>query len=151
MGGKISDTPAMKRDRLLEEEVRKTVSTKLGKKIKKCGLFLSKQYPVIAGSPNGICGDSIIEIKCPMSAKTYKTYILNGKPAPKYYGQMQLQMSLAGLHIGHFCVADWNYSINKKVEVISVTFDDKYVLEFMEVLVSLWKDNVYPLLCQSVM
>ena len=85
-----------------------------------------------------------------MNAKTYKTYILNGKPVPKY-GQIQLQMSLAGLHKDYFCVANWNYSINNKIEVISVTFDDKYILEFMEVLVSLWKNNVYPLLCQSVM
>lgn len=35
MGGKLPDTPAMKRGRMLEDEVRKTVSTSLGKKIKK--------------------------------------------------------------------------------------------------------------------
>ncbi|GBP40286.1 hypothetical protein EVAR_83976_1 [Eumeta japonica] len=41
-GGKIPDTASMKRGRLLEDKVRETVSTRLGKKIKKCGLLLSK-------------------------------------------------------------------------------------------------------------
>ncbi|GBP12685.1 Exonuclease [Eumeta japonica] len=80
MGGKIPDTAAMKRGRLLEDKVRETVSIRLGKKIKKCGLLLSKEYPMIAGSPDGICEDCIIEIKCPISTKTYKNYILDWKP-----------------------------------------------------------------------
>ncbi|XP_063893363.1 uncharacterized protein LOC126054673 [Helicoverpa armigera] len=149
MGGKLPDTSAMKRGRILENEVRKTVSNKLGKKIKHCGLMLSKNYPMIAGSPDGICEDSIIEIKCPMSAKTLKKYIVNGKPTIKFYVQMQLQMYLTGLKKGYFCVADSSYSANKNVEIICVSYDEKYVLNFLDVIVSLWKENVYPLLYQS--
>lgn len=150
MGGKIPDTPAMKRGRMLEDEVRKTVSTRQGEKIKKCGLMLCKKYPMLAGSPDGICDAGVIEIKCPISVKTVKNYVQNGKLTKKYYVQMQLQMYLTGLHKGFFCVADCNYSVNKKVDMISVTFDEKYVLDFIKVLVSSWKENVYPLLCQSV-
>lgn len=69
MGGKIPDTWAMKRGRMLENEVRQTVSSILGKKMKKCGLMLCKNYPIIAVSPDGICDDNIIEIKCPTSVK----------------------------------------------------------------------------------
>ncbi|KAL0829617.1 hypothetical protein ABMA28_003123 [Loxostege sticticalis] len=54
MGGRIPDTHAMKRGRMLEDEVRETVSTKLGKTINKCGLFISKKYPMIAGSPGSV-------------------------------------------------------------------------------------------------
>lgn len=151
MGGKLPDTSAMKRGRILEDEVRKTVSAKLGKKIKKCGLMLSKNYPMIAGSPDGICEDSIIEIKCPMSAKTLKNYIVYGKPTPKFYVQMQLQMFLTGLKKGYFCVADCNYTANKSVEIICVSYDEKYVSNFLNVIVSSWKDNVYPLLYQSTL
>ncbi|KOB75489.1 Uncharacterized protein OBRU01_07391 [Operophtera brumata] len=43
MGGKLPDTSAMKRGRMLEDKVRKTVSTRLGKKIQKCGLMLCKK------------------------------------------------------------------------------------------------------------
>lgn len=151
MGGKIPDTPAMQRGRILEEEVRKTVSLKLGKKIKKCGLMLSVNYPMLAGSPDGICKDSIIEIKCPMSAKTYQNYIKNGQPAQKYFAQIQMQMYLTGLHKGYFCVADFNYSTNKNVEILFVPFDQKYISDFLKVLESLWKVNVYPLLYKSTL
>ncbi|CAG9785152.1 unnamed protein product [Diatraea saccharalis] len=64
LGGKIPDTTAMKRGRILEDDVRNTVSAKLGKKNKKCGLMIAKNYPMLIGSPDGICENSIIEIKC---------------------------------------------------------------------------------------
>ncbi|GBP13566.1 Exonuclease [Eumeta japonica] len=151
MGGSIPDTRAMKRGRLLENEVRKTVGKKLGKKIKKCGLMLSKEYPMIAGSPDGICENSIIEIKCPTSAKTYQNYINNGKPTEKFNTQMQMQMYLTGLQKGYFCVADSNHSTNKKVEIISVTYDETCMSDFLKLVVDLWKENVYPVLYQSTL
>lgn len=43
-----------------------------------------------------ICENSIIEIKCPMSEKTVKNYVNNGKPTQKFYAQMQLQMLQTG-------------------------------------------------------
>lgn len=146
MGAKIPDTPAMKRGRMLEDEVRKTVSAKLGKNIRKCGLLISKNYPMIAGSPDGICEDSIIEIKCPMTSKTYQNYVNNGKPARKYFAQVQLQMYLSGLSNCFFCVADCNFTLNKSVEIINVKFDEEYVIELINVLVNYWKTNVYTLL-----
>ncbi|GBP19508.1 hypothetical protein EVAR_102056_1 [Eumeta japonica] len=83
MGENIPDTPAMKWGRMLETEVRKTVGIILGKKIKKCGLMLSQEYPMITGSPDGICKDSIIAIKCPTTAKTYQNYFKNSKPTER--------------------------------------------------------------------
>ncbi|GBP79173.1 hypothetical protein EVAR_53039_1 [Eumeta japonica] len=113
MGGKLPDTLAMKRGRILEDQVRKTVNIKIGKKINKCGLIVSKMHPMIAGSPDGICEDSIIEIKCPTSAKTLKKYVCDGKLTQKFYVQVQLQMYLTGLKKGYYCVADSDYSENK--------------------------------------
>lgn len=150
MGGKILDTTAMKRGRILEDDVRKTVSANLGKKIKICGLMLSKNYPMLAGSPDGICEDNIIEIKCPMSVKAVKNYVNNGKPTQKFYVQMQLQMLLTGYKKGYFCVADCNYSANKKVDIMNIMYDEKYVSDFLKVIVPLWKNNVYPVLYKSV-
>ncbi|GBP76887.1 hypothetical protein EVAR_7037_1 [Eumeta japonica] len=71
LGGKIPDTPSMKRGRILEDEVRKQWNVEL-KKINKCGLILNSKYPMIAGSPDGIFEDGIIEIKCPISKKHIK-------------------------------------------------------------------------------
>ncbi|CAG9788303.1 unnamed protein product [Diatraea saccharalis] len=151
LGGKIPDTTAMKRGRILEDDVRNTVSAKLGKRIKKCGLMIAKNYPMLAGSPDGICENSIIEIKCPMSEKTFKNYICDGKPSQKFYVQMQLQMLLTGLKKGYFCVADCNYSTNKKVQILDIQYDEKYVSDFINVIVPLWKDNIYPILHQSIL
>lgn len=150
MGGKIPDTTAMKRGRMLEVDVRKTVSANLGKKIKICGLMLCKNYPMLAGSPDGICENSIIKIKCPMSEKTMKNYVNNGKPTQKFYVQMQLQMLLTGHKKGYFCVADCNYNANRKVDIMEIMYDEKYVSDFLKVIVPLWKDNVYPVLYKSV-
>lgn len=77
MGGKIPDTKAMKRGRILEEDVRKTAEIKLKTKFRKSGLIVCKKYPMIAGSPDGICQDGIIEIKCRMNVKNYANYIKN--------------------------------------------------------------------------
>lgn len=150
MGGKIPDTPAMKRGRYLENEVREIVSKKLGKKIKNTGLFISQKHPMIAGSPDGICKDSIVEIKCPLSEKTYLNYIKNGHASKKCFAQMQMQMYLSGLHKCYFCVADPNFSTNKNVEIISVSFDEDYMLGFLESVIKFWKTHVYPLLYKSI-
>ncbi|KAJ8961935.1 hypothetical protein NQ317_003886 [Molorchus minor] len=88
LGGKIPDTSSIKRGRVLEDEVRKTIERKLKKKNNKCGLILNSKYPMIAGSPDGIFEDGIIEIKCPISAKTC------GEATAKYNAQMQIQIML---------------------------------------------------------
>lgn len=70
---------------------------------------------MLAGSPDGICENSIIEIMCLTSEKTYKNYINNGKPSQKFYVcvWMLLQMLLTGLKKGYFCVDDCNYDTKK--------------------------------------
>ena len=105
---------------------------------------------MIAGSPNGICQDSIIEIKCPMSNKTYQNYIKNGEPTKKCYAQVQMQMYLSGLKKCVFCVADPNYTSNHKVEIVNVIYKEDYVSDYLKKIITFWKSNVYPLLHKSV-
>lgn len=151
LGAKIPDTPSMKRGRILEDAVRKSVEEKLNKKINKCGLVLNSIYPMIAGSPDGIFEDGIIEIKCPNSVKTYNTYIKNGECTEKYNTQMQLQMYLTGKKNCFFCVADPDYCQNKKVEVLRVQYDPQYIENIIKnKLLEFWKMNIYPLLYKSV-
>ncbi|GBP65901.1 hypothetical protein EVAR_89394_1 [Eumeta japonica] len=125
MGGKIPDTTAMKRGRILEDEVRKN-----------------------SGSPDGICENSIIEIKCPMSQKTVKTYVNNGKPTQKFYVQMQLQMLLTGHKKGYFCVADCNYSANKKVDIMEIMYDENMYQIFLRL--ALWYSGYHATLVTRV-
>lgn len=124
MGAKTPDTVAMKRGRILESSVRKAVENKLNKKIKSCGLFVSREYPMIAASPDGMLKDALVEIKCPTSDKTKVTYVKNGVIADKYLAQVQLQMYTTGVKKCYFCVADVDFEKSKNVEIISILFNN---------------------------
>lgn len=104
---------------------------------------------MLAGSPDGICQDGIVEIKCPVSTKTYLNYIKNGKPSKKCYAQIQMQMYLSGLNKCYFCVADPNFSSNTNVEILCIAFDSQYMTGLLESVITFWKSHVYPLLYKS--
>lgn len=146
MGGNIPNTPAMIHGRILECKVLQTVQTILGQQIKKCGLFISKDFPMIAGSPDGIGEQFLIEIKCPYNENSLKNYIRNGRPSNKFYDQMQIQMYVSGYEKCHFCVADVDFRNNNKVTIILVEFDAEYVNNLLQALLLFWKTNIYPLL-----
>ena len=151
LGGEIPKTSSMKRGQILKDEVRKTVEHILKRKINKCGLMLNSKYPMIAGCPDGIFDDGLLEIQCPISAKIYENYIKNGEAKKKYNAQMQLQMYLTGKKNCFFCVADPDYEQNRKVEILSVPFNIDFVENIInDKLLNFWKTNVYPLLYQGV-
>lgn len=85
-----------------------------------------------------------------MSDKTYQNYVKNGNPTKKCYAQVQMQMYLSGLKKCFFCVADSNYTSNKKVEIVPVTYDEDYVFDLLDKIITFWKSNVYPLLYNSI-
>ena len=149
MGAKTPDTVAMKRGRILESSVRKAVENKLNKKIKSCGLFVSREYPMIAASPDGMLKDALVEIKCPTSDKTKVTYVKNGVIADKYLAQVQLQMYTTGVKKCYFCVADVDFEKSKNVEIISILFNNDYVTNLINSLATFWTSNIYPLLLRS--
>ncbi|CAG9793231.1 unnamed protein product [Diatraea saccharalis] len=149
MGGTIPETPAIKRGRILENKVRGTVEKILKKKIRRCGLFISQQFPMIAGSPDGIGEQFLIEIKCPFNENTIKNYIQNGKPSSKCYDQMQIQMYVCGYKKCFFCIADINFQSNNKVNIISVDYNEEYVETLLQSLLLFWKTNIYPLLYKT--
>ena len=85
--------------------------------ITKCGIFLSRKYPFIGASPDGIYGNALIEIKCPYVLKDCKPDDLSNlsksqlqnfcciktadgklqlKRTHNYYYQVQTQMFVSG-------------------------------------------------------
>ncbi|KAI5646809.1 yqaJ-like viral recombinase domain-containing protein [Phthorimaea operculella] len=123
MGAKTPDTQAMERGRRLEASVIKTVQNLLKKKVKPCGLFLSAQYPMIAATPDGICKDAVIEVKCPTNDRTKTNYLSNGNITKKYKAQIQLQMFVTKMKKGYFCVAHPDFENSKRVDIIVVDYD----------------------------
>ncbi|XP_063623006.1 uncharacterized protein LOC134795103 [Cydia splendana] len=146
MGAKVPDTPAMKRGRSLEEVVRKELEKKYGK-IAQCGLIISHEFPMVAASPDGILkGDTVIEIKCPTSQKSFKSYIHNNTITEKYEAQVLLQMYVSNLKKGLFCVADWEFEKNNKVHVIPLEYNEIKVKDILYIIVNFWKLNIYNVL-----
>lgn len=82
---------------------------KTGKKVERCGLYVSVQYPFIGASPDGLIGDNkILEVKCPYSIKDEMigsnnyfhlerdSEYLQLKETSNYYYQIQTQLLVTG-------------------------------------------------------
>lgn len=84
----------------------------MGKDFYKCGTTIDKQRNHISATPDAVnlTGDTIVEIKCPFSAKDGKPeevgYLKDGrlKSTHKYYTQVQMQMYVTGIHGCDFVV-----------------------------------------------
>jgi hypothetical protein len=64
-----------------ENTARELLAEKLGKKIDLAGMFISEEYPFLGASPDGLIGsDTVVEIKCPLSAANMSPVdaVLNG-------------------------------------------------------------------------
>lgn len=150
-GARSVQTPAIKRGQRLEDKVREIAEQKLGVKFTKCGLFISNEYPMIAGSPDGINSQKgLIEIKCPSTAKNVENYIKDGKLTKKCFAQVQIQMFCAKVNQSYFCVASSDFEHTKNVTILPVSYNDKYVKELIGQVVSFWKLNIFPKLYESV-
>lgn len=137
----------MKRGRNLEADVKVAVEKMLNGKITDSGLWLQSALAIFGASPDGFGPKKkyCIEIKCPMTEQSHKTFIQRGKiVGKKYIAQVQLQMHLTKVSQTKFCVADPDFETNRKVEIIDVQYDEKYVTkELVEPCMKYWIENVY--------
>ena len=123
------NVPALKYGRDYESEAVESFRIEMlkshkGVKISNCGLYILKEMPFIAASPDGIvscecCDISCLEIKCPYSINytsptaenvnlPYLTRADDGmlclKQSHKYYTQCQMQMVATGLQKTYFVI-----------------------------------------------
>jgi len=52
-----------------EQHALKDFSARYGVVVKRSGIVISQERPHIAGSPDGLCDEYVVEVKCPYSAK----------------------------------------------------------------------------------
>ncbi|XP_028129072.2 uncharacterized protein LOC114325263 isoform X1 [Diabrotica virgifera virgifera] len=93
----------------------------LGVKVVNCGVFVSKDYPFLAASPDGLIGkDGLVEIKCPYKSQnvtpeegirskliqcaTLENNVFKLKREDKYYYQVQGQLFVTGRQYCYFVV-----------------------------------------------
>lgn len=147
---RLKDTAAMIRGRKLEKNVRKEVEKIKGIKIYPSGLNIKHEHPVMGASPDGICDDYVIEIKCPSSIKAISSYIKNDKITDKYYAQIQMQMFFCNKKQGLFCIADVDFETSKNISIFTVQFNEQYCLDILEKCTTFWKKAIFPVLRKSL-
>ena len=133
-------------------------------KVEQCGLFVKSDRPYIAGSPDGIvscncCPKPVLEIKCPftLADKSVKdgwknldylnmndNQILELNRKHPYYTQLQGQMAVIGLKMGHFFV----WSPKGSLQTI-VNFDPMFWVHLQEKLSTFFNAYIVPYLLSA--
>lgn len=147
-GYKIPETRQILRGRKLETSVLKELENKLGMKILKSGFVLING--VLGASPDGVCDDFVVEIKCPATEKAMHTYIKDGKPQNKFKTQIQCQMLACGKGKGLFCVADPQFETTKKNHMVWETFDASYINNIIPLAEHFWETYIFPKLISAL-
>lgn len=68
------DGLAMTGGKKLEKLVLLEVQKQIKAKVNSCGFIILKKYGIIGASPDGLTEDAVIEVKCPISNKTFENY-----------------------------------------------------------------------------
>lgn len=79
-----------------EADARTVFEMETGRAVREVGFIDHPTLPMCGASPDGLIGeDTIIEIKCPLSA-THIAFVRSGVIDPQYYAQMQWVMECTG-------------------------------------------------------
>jgi YqaJ-like viral recombinase domain len=154
---KLKCTDAMLQGLKIEASVVKCLNLELHFDVCSAGLFLDKDRPFIAASPDGIMNDAVLEIKSPASDANIKKYIKADLKTPrkKLLLQILLQASLAKVKYGVLVVVKPKFKDSKSSKDLIISrFDcDQYDNEFNEHMSNamyFYEKVIYPKLIKSV-
>ena len=144
---KVALTDALKRGKLIEDDVCKEASGQLKMPFETTGLLISHESPHFAASPDGKYKDVLLEIKCPSKTKTVQYYISrDGRITPKVRAQLQLQMWIFGCANGILAVADPEFEKNSKISFVQDSFDFDFIKAICEKAQLYWIKQIFPIL-----
>ena len=134
---------------------------KTGRAVEKAGLFISVTEPYLAASPDGVCEDRIVEVKCPFKKGVRDSPCVltsgytpicadeNGEASLRtnhpYFYQVQLQMFCAEKDMCDFVV----YTA-KDVCIVTVLRDDVFIGEMVAKMHMFYKQYYAPLLKKKI-
>ena len=107
--------------------------------VKSCGLFVSNEHPYLGATPDGICNDCVVEVKCPFSARNKKIdsdtvkYIDNGTTNHDYHYQVQGQLLCTGLKKAKFIVFT-----TKDMKVLNIDRDGAFINDMVRKLTAFY-------------
>ncbi|XP_014675880.1 PREDICTED: uncharacterized protein LOC106815870 [Priapulus caudatus] len=121
--------------------------------VKRCGLFVDKEYPFLAATPDGVVDDQIIlEVKCPFVAKNYMInettvpYLkreCNGKltlsTSHDYYAQVQGQLRCSKREQCYFCV----FTL-KDFKIFTIKRNEKFIDDMLQKLKLFYNNTFEP-------
>lgn len=127
--------------------------------IEKCGLFIDEQYFYLGATPDGLCSEGLVEVKCPSSlfgidpdtalqAKNLKCFIVNSQSQVEmnknhdWYYQVQGQLHIAKKDVCVFAV--WT-GPDFPLKVVRVERDDVFwQAKMLPKLIRFYQDCVLP-------
>ncbi|XP_053672250.1 uncharacterized protein LOC128722602 [Anopheles nili] len=117
--------------------------------LRNIGLVLDPEFPWIGASPDGICDEFVLEIKCPYTANTHEKYVDVNKLSPKYFGQIQLQMHMTHKTKALLAVAALNFETTKHITKVWIDYDKEYVGRIMEESFEFWQKAIFKVLLKK--
>lgn len=147
---KLKETSAMARGKRLESEVLKCLEKTVGVKFQLIGLKLTSDHPILGASPDAICEEYVVEIKCPMFDRTVSNYLTKDKKiTARYMAQVQLQMHIFNKKKCLFCVTDPNFEGNGKITHIFVDYNLEIVNKLIMKAEQFWSQHIFKQLYDS--
>uniref|UniRef100_A0A182PIZ6 YqaJ domain-containing protein n=1 Tax=Anopheles epiroticus TaxID=199890 RepID=A0A182PIZ6_9DIPT len=113
------------------------------------GLILDPACPWMGASPDGICEEFVLEIKCPYTAKTHACYVDVEKLSPKYFAQIQLQMHVTHRTKALLAVAALDFESTRNVTQVWIEYDKAYVDDVMESAYEFWCKSIFKALLRK--
>uniref|UniRef100_A0A182Q674 YqaJ viral recombinase domain-containing protein n=1 Tax=Anopheles farauti TaxID=69004 RepID=A0A182Q674_9DIPT len=107
------------------------------------GLILDAQHPWLGASPDGICDEFVLEIKCPYTENTHKNYVNISSLSPKYFAQIQLQMHITQHKKALLAVAALDFETTKHITKVWIDYDQKYVDEVLRDAFEFWRKAIF--------
>lgn len=109
-----------------EPQARAAYESYTGKFVEEVGFVDHPTIPMAGCSPDGLVGDGLIEIKCPIPATHLKT-ITAGKADSQYIPQMQWQMAVTGRQWCDFVSYHPRFPEKHRLAIFRVERDQKYI------------------------
>uniref|UniRef100_A0A182JXN3 YqaJ domain-containing protein n=1 Tax=Anopheles christyi TaxID=43041 RepID=A0A182JXN3_9DIPT len=148
MGHSSGFSMAMKRGTDLEGHVLAELR-KQYPELRDTGLILDPACPWMGASPDGICDEFVLEIKCPYTKKTHECYVDVAKLSPKYFSQIQLQMHVTHRKKALLAVAALDFEETKQVTQLWIAYDKAYVDDVMEEAYEFWRKAIFKALLRK--
>uniref|UniRef100_A0A182VTE5 YqaJ domain-containing protein n=1 Tax=Anopheles minimus TaxID=112268 RepID=A0A182VTE5_9DIPT len=148
MGASSGFSSAMKSGTALEGHVLNELR-KAYPGLQNSGLVLNPKYPWIGVSPDGICEDFVLEIKCPYTAKTPECYVNMSQLGRNYYIQMQLQMHITQRKKALLAVAATNFEETKRITKLWIYYNKKHIDKVMQEAFEYWRGAIFKALLRK--